>query len=125
MTQQISLLILSEPRACVDSGDRPQCLSGQELYSFGKAGPLGKLSPTFVISCPGSPFSLYSIPEVSNPGSPVSFSRCDSERGPQLLLVWDIDGLCVQGSGSFIAFSCPSLLADWRGFALPQATSLP
>lgn len=95
MSQQISLLILSEPCVCVDSGDRPQCLSGQKLPSFGKAGPLGKLSSTFVISCPGSPFSLDSIPEVSNPGSPVSFSRCDAERGPQVLLVWYIDGPCV------------------------------
>lgn len=115
---------------CVDPGNRPQHLAGRKRPSSGKAGPPGKLSLTFVVSCPGSPFYLYLIPEVSNPGSPVSLSHSAvTQGGPRLLLALGLDGLYVWGQWQ-LCFLQPSLHHCPRevctvSFLLPQATSLP
>lgn len=115
---------------CVAPGNRPRHLAGRQQPSSGKTGPPGKLSLTFVVSCPGSLFSLYLIPDVSSPGSPVSLSHSAvTQGGPRLLLVLGLDGLYVWGPWWLYClqpslYHCPPEVCTVSSL-LPQATSLP
>lgn len=88
MTQQIGLPELPEPLTCVDSGNRPWCLAGQKLPSFGKGGCREHSVPTFAVSFPGSRFSYTQLQKF-----PVQARQCPSvavtlSEAPRCLLCW-------------------------------------
>lgn len=104
MTQQTGLPELPEPLTCVDSGNRPWCLAGQRLPSFGKGGPPGKLSPHFCRLLPRFPILLYSTPEVPSPGSQCPLVDVTLSQAPAAFCVglrWSL----FWSSGGFIGFN--------------------